>query len=107
MNNDDDLIRRGDALRACYGSARRADARIAALPAVQPAPECLHPFCGDKCGEPAAHPAPDVAVLVKAAGWLKSDMEQRAKIHGESHVQASRGVWDDFCAALSAWEAKK
>jgi len=33
-----------------------------------PAPECLHPFCGDKCGQEAT--APDVARLVEAVKRL-------------------------------------
>jgi cytochrome b len=31
--SDNEVIRRGDVLRCCYGSARRSEARIAALPA--------------------------------------------------------------------------
>jgi hypothetical protein len=41
--SDNEVIRRGDVLRCCYGSARRSEARIAALPADPRVEKLLNP----------------------------------------------------------------
>jgi len=123
-DKDDDLIRRGDAL-AIVGPMQWSNSpiaamagcdaykAIAALPAMQPAPDAapLSPTAVDASTE--AETDAKVSALVDAAKALRADMLERAElkidqIRGAQYriVNAGNTAWSDFCAALAALEGR-